>query len=798
MIKHNKTVVRQTKASELSQHKQQHVLIHDLWLSLNNIQAVARNEWQQQYRSLAIWILLALNVILLAIEINLALSVRSYWNSSSFAINMASGAIAYDLLAIPFLFINIFTRDQRRGIYALLWVRPLSAIEYVLGKGLAVALVSVLICIVPLLFGWGIASWQLGALQPWQPWLQIGGVLLINVIAIAWLALLLIRLIGPLLGALLCAAIPIYLFFQSNRSLLNIENVNLINIYFAQSIAFGPDTMLLVAQRLFYAIMAAVFLIALALLFRFREPRSLSSRREMILTSGVGILLVITQVGSLLHFEATGQQYQDISAPAVQPSTAQFSHYSLAVTIDPASGRIGGTARFLLTPPTGGNDSRLIIGLLPALHIQQVAVAGQANEPAFSHNISYTTSAGWTTLNLAQTDYSQGKAIWLQVRYDGTYMVNRDNYSDARYGMFSGMSDQNTLTSYVGNGISFLGGNGGGIWYPLPWTQQIGQFGNRLPMDEVQLTFPATTTVVSSLVSPQHNADQQTITITPHGVLPLALIGAMMTPQQTHIDQMPVYYTGIAPDTQSFRSYEVAIHQTLNLETWLHADSQASSHWHAMVVPFLNQPVVGSGLLLLPELPLFSTTHLNLDDQTILTRFAGGEIARSWWLNAVQGEVSVNKVPPTLQSPQATLQFIPQAQTLDALANYSAAIATDKILGSGYFDREKTVCANTNNTGTSAAANLGIEQCASQVPALYYLQSRYGAQDVARLLQAFATDNAQQKATWSQFVTTASTILHHDVTPELTPYICNTSNKGSSAAKGKQGGSCLDTPQGSV
>ena len=540
-----------------------------------------------------------------------------------------------------------------------------------------------------------------------------------------------------------------------------------------------------------YAALALCILVALILVFHWREARSYLPRRQLFITASLAVLALLVLTGTLTNFILLGQQYRDIGSAPAQPVQAQFSHYSLDASIDPASGLVSGTARFLLTP--GGQDAVIYLALRPSLQIQHVTFTPATGPSLAAQNLAFTSTNGWTRLDLAQTVYGTGMDVWLEIQYRGIFRVTRDAYSDAQTGPSIDLSEENRLTSYVGEGMAFLSGAGAGSWYPQVWTRQLKLYGNRLPMDTLRLTFPANATLAGGSSAPQRSADgqRQIVTLQPHGVLPLALVGALLNPNKVQLHQVPIWYAGPLPDAVRLHSYDMIVQQLLALDSWLKGAGRTNGHWQAVVMPFLSVPLVGDDLLLLPEYPLHSALPLNLEDQAIFTSFTSGIVAQAWWDNALGGMYNIYRVDATMQDPAGGVVFSSDIPTLSALSSFSAATLADQVLGHVFLAKEEAACSAQD---VATLTTLGIENCSSQITALFYLRQRYGDEKLTNVLQKFAGTGAQQVATWRQFADVASAVLGHDTTAELTQYLCQTTKAGPDNSTGKTSTSCLDMP----
>jgi hypothetical protein len=251
------------------------------------------------------------------------------------------------------------------------------------------------------------------------------------------------------------------------------------------------------------------------------------------------------------------------------------------------------------------------------------------------------------------------------------------------------------------------------------------------------------------------------------------------------------------------RTYRVIVEQFVALTQWLHPQPPAEG-WRGVVLPFLHQPVVGDGVLFLPDTPLISSTAgLDMNNATVFTHFVAQKVAWAWWANVFEGRTMIEKQQASSQQPQGSTLFSTSIDVQPMLAEYSSAVMSEQTGAKDMLARQMTICAQVRqanpktNPGSSGVPHeldgqrmaLGIEDCTDQAALLYHFYQKDGAAKVMTLLQQVTQDDQGKTGTMREFLATAQRVLQRDVTIEAGPILCG---KSKGAQSGRDPLSCLD------
>jgi hypothetical protein len=754
--------------------------------SMRRMGSVIRCEIRLCIRAPALWIVTAIFALAAATGVLLLGNMASSTLPASVT---TSRAIFFSFILLPFLFTRTFTRDRARRFSALLWTRPLAPTEYALGKGLANLTLSLIPSLTALCAGWFTLAIVSGTLPPPVLWLSMLPIVMVAALLATTFALLCIYLSPwPILGTLASTAFFFYLSFITPQTLLQLSNLGaMTDYYYSPSIAFGPDGALLLAHIQVYLALALLCLVFLALSLQVREHHGAALRIHWISILSATALAMFLTLTSIVHFQELTANYVALG-PAPSPIGADVSHYQLAVTLNPTSGDLEGTATHVLTP-SESNENSYTFALNPGLIVQHIFLADTGTA------LPYTSHLGWTNVNTSSTSFAAGRPITLTIIYVGKLALDRDDYAPFPWmGLQTNTSSQNSapVQNYSGQGIAFL--EGYGDWYPLPWTKTSALFqGTRQSFDEVNVRLPASLTVFCSLAIPKLTADGQwnVIDVRPAGPLPVAFLVALTHPHTARIGGGTVYYQGTSPAGEIAELDASMMQESQLIDAWL---GPSSSRWIGVVVPFIDHIVMGPGLLLLPDTPDGATTSAASVSQTAHYRVTAKEVANAWWLNALQirsqDTGSFYNQPPSLQTPNGRVSLpTSDSPLLSLLASYSAGKIASRILGQGFSIQELTVLhglvqeqTHPQTGGTPSpkyealwnqAVSLGIAGTPfpGAVLAIYHLETEIRMTGMTQLLHQFALQYAQQPTSLQNFITAASTALGHNFGPEITPFL---------------------------
>jgi hypothetical protein len=686
-------------------------------------------------------------------------------------------AMRINLLAVallPFLFVRTFARDRLRRFTPALWTRPVSPAIYALGKSLAVVVGG----LVPPLAGLGV-SFIVGLLdggvsRPLTTWLGVVPLVVIATILTSLLALVFMRAIpNPVLGALLCGGMLFYATAMQQWTLLNIMNVAASTVYSSPSIGFGPDTALLDAEHLVYGAMALVAVASLVALTQVLERRHVPRPADWAVAAIALLMTLGLAAGALAHFQTVvAVRYTPLGPQPAAPIDAEIDHYQLAVSLDPDNGQLDGTATFTITP-SAAHVTLLYLALNPGIAVHHVTIEGATSDLHFASRL------GWTQIDLGQTPFAEGHLVTLHVSYGGALAVARDDYAQVEQGFEASRVTGGAgipLRAYIGQGTAFLEGRGD--WYPTPWTKTsaLAQ-GLRQVVEKVHVRVPARFAVWCSMGVPSAGADGWTsVDARPGGPLPMAFLAALEAPN--HLTSDLVSYRGPAPQSPEANFDTALVRQAQQIDAWIGPLSRGSGQrqgWHGVVVPFLERPVAGPGLLLIPEWTADQNgngvTSLTATTQstTELIRAAAEASALAWWETAVQqrpsdGRMLVYDTPPSLQAPQGRMLYDDGYDLAVGLpAAYTAAISADQTLGNGFLAHEIAAQEDAwkNHTATDMAGVL----------ALFQLDRDIGREGMAALLRMFVSAHVQRPANLDALILAASQALGRDFRPYIAPYL---------------------------
>lgn len=787
-----------------------------LWSSLRHgsqrVLSVAWCEMLLQWHSIAAWVMLAVFTLLTVLYAHSQVSVGTVYISNGQAVvAICKYAVSFIFFLLPFLYVNIFGRDRQRQMHQLIWTRPLASLEYALGKGLGAVGIGLLLSWIPLIAGWLSASLARGEIQPvglWLPMLLVVGAATVLIVLFAMLCIALTSPLG-LLGALLTAGIVVYIDVIFVKSMLFLNNLTAATLFLSPSIGFGPDGNLLLWQRLSYVCGGLCCLGLLVLVYQLRERLGIVQMRHMLSTAVLIIFAGGTLFASISTYQTVGASYTDNGLLTAQPAHATTSNYKIDVSADPASGAIQGNVSFTLMPQ-GSLGASFVIELNPGLHVQHITTqpltTGNTQTLPFAE-----ISAGWTSINVQGTGLASGLPLNLNIQYAGRMLLGRDDYSSpgAGFGHANGFSRaQNYFyLSFLGQGVSELLG-AAGSWYPLPFTQQALDAGTRIPVDELHLRFPTSYKVWNSIGTVTRTADGngQEIVAQPHAGLPVALAAALSGAQQGSVNGLSFWYQGDAPDPLQRLTYGLTMREMQALNAWL-APASMPATFQTVVVPLLTFPVVGPGLLLIPENVGGNGFNVISGEYTptVIARYTAQYLARSWWLNAAFFPFVPLSGESSTQNPSPSTSIAPTNALLNMLSAYSAVVVTDKAVGSNFFATEMQVCSQDYalpiNAGDSPQvlmlqqemASLGTTCLPSElVPFRLQLITTVGFTGLTNFLQRYAQTHAQQKTDMRDFLKQASVLAGKDIVNEAAPYICPTGEKTTAAGAAADPLTCLN------
>ncbi len=539
-------------------------------------------------------------------------------------------------------------------------------------------------------------------------------------------------------------------------------------------------------------------------IYQIREKLGVVQIRHIISTI---VLLILTGgacFASILTYQIKGAAYTAPGLLTAKPVQVITSQYELDVTANPTSGEIDGTASFVL-PPQKTQASSLFLGLNPGIHVQQITLL---STHASMHTLSFTeNTAGWTQIHLQGTGFESGQAIDISISYADQMILERDDYAQAApgYGLSESVSwsQDYFFLSYLGQNIGALLG-AAGSWYPLPFTQQALNSGMRIPIDAIHLHFPTSFKVLSGLphTTTTVHGDWQELVAQPHASLPVALAVALSNAQQAKVDGLSFWYQGEAPDPTQLTTYSTAMQEFQAMNRWLDGAS-APAIFQTVIVPILPTPVVGNGLLLLPETPALSA--MSPITPTTIARLAAGNLAQAWWLDTDLFPFAPLTGGIDTQNPEPSTSIQPTNALLDMLSQYSAAVITGAVIGPTFFANEMNLCAQAyalpptqsespqEQTLQQEMARLGTSCLPMELaPYRLSLMKGVGFTRLTSFLRQYASTHVDQQTDMRQFLYLASILAGQNIIPEAAPYICPSGEKTTPASGAADPLTCLN------
>lgn len=583
---------------------------------------------------------------------------------------------------------------------------------------------------------------------------------------------------------------------MSSQTLLGLPNLVATSVYASPAIGFGPDAPLLTAQRMAYVALALIVCSLFILSFQVRNRHVGLRSGSWYMTVGAVVLTSLIALPVVAHFGAIAASYTALGPAPVAPSTATISRYDIAVTVDPAGGTLSGTAVVRLVPPHNVQltPGEIYFALNPGLQVKQVSIADAAALPDMiaptsvgisgwtmtSENVSFSTRLGWTHANLRDTAYQRGDPVQFTISFGGHWTLSRDTYSSPPPTLSFGPAispGSDSVFSYVGQGVAFLEGDGRSGWYPLFWTQQtLSTYDARQAFNSVRIRMPATVQVFCPLAGVNRSTDGSWQQLETHvdGVLPVAFVATLTTPRSVALNGATVYFKGDRPSGDTASAQSMALQQAQALDTWLVPAARSSTRpWIGVIVPFIQSPVAGAGMLFLPETSDTSgTVAFGIfpgAPNATRYRYIAQEVAEAWWQNTVTFSADAPvylTVPPRSQTPAgSTLLYANPPELFVLLATYSALVLTGNTFGHAVMTTE------------IAARQAYHDQYHSPDPALVltHLEHELGSANITTLLQSFILQHHQARATTMNFVAAASVADGRDIGPDAAPYLDPTS-----------------------
>jgi hypothetical protein len=754
------------------------------WQTPRRVLSIALYELLQQLRSIAFWMLIS---VCTAITGVIVYGSNQNQPAAIAYVTIASVAGRVSLILIPLLLFSIFHRDFRHGMRPLIWTRSVTSVQYASGKTIAAVFLSVLALFFPLVLSWLLSDLHFGEMVLLDPFVKLFFVMAICNIFLALFSLVWIALLPgkPLPGVIIGCATAILLTGFISQPPLSLLNMNKGAFFYSFSVGFGPDSPLLTDQAFFMLALALLCLGILMIIYQYTERLGILRLRAFLGSVLLILLAGASAISIASNFQSLMTNYQSAGSATVMPANAQMDHYTLNINADPDAGTLQGTAAFTLTLNASGSQTLTFL-LNPGLQVQRITL-GTENSATIS--VPFHSSLGWTSFALKASSFAQGQATQVSIMYAGHLITGRDAYAGPNgmndvLGANLGTYNPNPVQSYLGQGLGMLGGADEGNWYPLPWTQQlVGNSSTRLDVENIRVHLPATTHIFSNITSHMVSGGQE-IAVQPDAALPTAFLAFMDRPEQTMFANATLLYQGATPESRDMSSYRVLLQQLQKMGTLFNLAPIA--HWQAIILPFLQAPIVTPGLAWLPEYPLFNNTGLNMQSSSVATGLAAQEIAFAWWTNALTQNVQINSSSSTAQQPAGSISIralyhYPVDTTL-FLSYYSSVAVAYQSIGHSMQQHMFAWCQSYTKTTDqeldqrnaliAQMMQYGFGSCSTQDLSLFSLEQSYGQVSVEHFMQQLADANRNQILTIARFIAQASTFFHHDVTSLLAPNLC--------------------------
>lgn len=666
--------------------------------NVRRIYAIASGEWRLAWRRAGLR--LALVLIALPFIVPIIGTHHIDPQADDGGIGMLTFAAPYVTLLAAFLVVPTYYREQRVGISALMWSRPLDAGTYLTGKFLGSLLITMAMAVEVVGL---IAAYQIAGggsisviLLPGLFLVVLPALVLSTALYLACAALLPHPTVGYVIAILACGLFG----FVISQDMLVLWNPWAQGLTYQPVLGFGPDLPLLLTNRLFYAGMT-ITLVGLAIfLFPRRERRALRSRIPIV---APGLLAVgaITTGYAVPQFHATANAVW-VAGPMAVPATVPMTthHYSLDLLVDPQTGEVHGSARF-----TVRNEGRTVIAMLPlflndGLHIQSATTDGHAaairSAPLF----------GFIQLVPA---LRPGAQVMVQLTYAGQYKTLRMEYGGAvRFGLTNNLPDVSVPTSpyltYIRDDLAML--YGVGDWYPVPWTtESLAHDPAPLDWRTLRIHVPANVIALASTPFTQPNGQEHILSWTLHGRLPSAVLAIVPGGYaRLSVQGGTIYAPSMDPTAlrQQYEPYVAAFHDMLRYM------GRSQRRVSVVAVPIAGGlsagccnaggiPVaLGDGLIMVPTYgldraqpnPADTTVHVSALPASARYRAALEDVAFAWWANEFSSQTIFI---PYVSNPYPSLLTaggIPLATLVTA--GYTAAAVAEQRYGTAGYHQEVT------------------------------------------------------------------------------------------------------------
>ncbi len=515
-------------------------------------------------------------------------------------------------LLVIFIVVPACQREFQSG-FDIVWSRQFSNYVFLAGKALGIA-AAILIAHLPMLLLLSITVVSFYGLQFLPLIGYMFSVVLFPTLAISFSVSLIVsillrrRLLAYLVLIMLRAGI------STQVDIFQLGNFTLHSYYRHPLIGFGPDLHLVLSNRRFYLLLAALLLVVAGLLFPRFAPRQ--KRTQPITMIALGVFSFISLFGiyqETLNFD-NAHHLAALNVEIASPSpNLKIENYALNVMVDLEKNLLSGQAEITITTASE-SLSELPLSLNPGFDIITLSVNGSSSAGHFEEG----------KVEFASPIPPQQQVV-LSLRYEGTILVNRASYSN----MFvMGETPPPLPGGYLGPGTFFLTRSGN--WYPL---SPLGA-----PTSLSLTLLGAANSVVINTAS-QYTSGGSDLNLTWTSPLPAPLF-AVVDPDEKMTWPNAVGYVPLAYQRSAKSALSVYINTAFYLDR--HLLQIPNPSLQAVVLPLLERTLYDSntGTLFLSD-NVFSDYRLSQGNyknqpQSLYIRWEAETMARIWWCQTNQ------------------------------------------------------------------------------------------------------------------------------------------------------------------
>ncbi len=604
------------------------------------------------------------------------------------ALNFTGVSAVYTALA-PLAVLFVLQRDRQRRVFDLLWTRPLTSPIYIIAKALALTILLGSLAAGGEVLYWGLASLRASTRLPTFLFVAEWAVFMLPVIllAIAFTLVLSLLLPHPVIGLAVWWASVWYLSFYQLQDMLQWQNLYLSGVWYSPGVRFGPDTPLLIGNRLIWLAIVLGLLGLAPVLYRLRYSLSAWNKGSTLWVAGLLVGSLAIGIWGVRILDAGVAQVMNPAPPAVadvQSSNVNISGYEAHVDLSPSTSQVSGRVSFTLLPgsrqPT---SSQAVLSFITntGIVVDRVSVGHEA-----AHLQRRTGLASMVVPEkLPQT---------VSVLYHGFLRISRSTYGTFNQEAFR-HSPGGTSSGYVSPSFTYL--TSASDWYPIPQMVNATQTTPpNLHWRSLVITLPAQGTIVDSATLHASHAGRRILTWTrlSSGFLPGALLVNCQScqTQQVGHGQLVAARVISAVDAENAYTPFVSAYQAIG-----RVMGEQVAPTIVAVPTFLAAPLSGGSLVLVPEefwatllsrwyAPYLTPGRLTYTQQR---RLALAAMASAWW----SGHTVWRGAAPEIlagdpQEPYGWRTLLSYGGDRSPLATVTGELAARRVLGDDYFKHE--------------------------------------------------------------------------------------------------------------